>query len=57
VCIVHFAVELLLQSVLLLLTAAAICWEKEGSKEWQHKEKEYQVQETIIQSKEQDLWQ
>jgi len=43
--------------VLLLFTAAAICWEEEGSEEWQHKEKEYQVQETVIQSKEQDVWQ
>jgi len=57
VYIAQFAVELLLQSVLLLLTAAAVCWEKEGPEEWQHKEKEYQVQETVIQSKEQDLWQ
>jgi len=49
VYIAQFAVELLLQSVLLLLTAAAVCWEKEGPEEWQHKEKEYQVQETVIQ--------
>jgi len=30
------------------LTAAAVCWEKEGPEEWQYEEKEHQVQETVI---------
>jgi len=46
--ITHFAVEVLLKSAQLLSTAAAVCWEKERPEEWQHEEKEHQVQETII---------
>jgi len=42
--IANFAVELLQ----LLSTVTAVCWKEEGSEEWQHKEEEYQVQETII---------
>jgi len=37
----YFAVELLLESIQWLLTVTAICWEEEGSEEWQHKEEEH----------------